>query len=213
MNKKIFLMISVLFFGLSAANAASDKIHVTTVNEFNTKNPSQKIDVKVVEEGILGSHVLKTDDVIHCNVIKVTDPKRGKRAASFAVCPISYTSEGNTISITENYYGKYAARVLSKEELQNVDAKKVGKKAAVTVGNYFVKGVAPAVSMAEGMVKNQEGNRIESGIKQVYKDSPLSYVEKGNELDLVPGEQFYLIFKPSKSKNSGDIAEEILEEE
>ena len=43
--------------------------------------------------------------ILHCNVLKVTGPKRGKRSASFMVTPISYTSEGNTIQIKGNYYG------------------------------------------------------------------------------------------------------------
>ena len=212
MKKKSLIYILSLFLSISTVFAASDKIHVAATEEFNTANPSKTINVRVIEEGTLGSHLLKADDTIHCNIVKVTDPKRGKRAASFAVCPISYTSDGYTNQIKENYYGKYAEKVLSKEELKNVDAMKVGKKAAVSVGNHFVKGVAPAISLAEGMVKNEEGNRLESGMKQVYKDSPLSYAEKGQELKIKPGDTFYLIFKPSKSKNPSDIGEDVSEE-
>ena len=85
----------------------------------------------------------------------------------------------------------------------------VGKKAAISVGNHFVKGVAPAISLAEGMIKNEDGNRLESGVKNVYKSSPLSYIEKGNDLVLERGDYFYLIFKPSKSKNPKDIVDEV----
>lgn len=212
MKNKLLLSLLGLFLSVSIANAASDNVHVAMIGEFDTAHPSKKIDVRVVENATLGKYNLKAGDIIHCNIIEVTDPKIGKRAASFAVCPTSFTSDGQTTVISESYYGKYADKVISKEELKNVDPLKVGTKAAVSVGNHFVKGIAPAVSLAKGMVKNEEGNRIESGVKQVYKDSPLSYVEKGQELDLDSSKQFYLKFKPS-NKNLSDIAEENIEEE
>lgn len=207
MKKRILYLFAVLFLTIACANAAPDKIHVSAVESFSTENPASKIDVKVLTDSSLGNYKLKSGDIIHCNVVKVTDPKRGKRAASFAVCPISYTSEEHTIKIEDNFYGKYASKIISKEELKNVDAKQVGKKAARSIGNHFVKGVAPVASLAEGMIKNEDSNRLESGVKQVYKDSPLSYAGKGKQIELEPGEQFYLIFKPSKSKKTEDIAE------
>lgn len=211
--KKLLYSLLILCVGATTAYASSDNVHVEAISDFSTAHPAKEIDVKVISDSNLGSHALKEGDILHCNVVKVTDPKRGKRAASFAVCPTSYTSEGHTTTISENYYGKYAAKVMSKEELKNVDPVKVGKKAAISVGNHFVKGVAPAVYLAEGMIKNEDGNRIQSGVKTVYKNSPLCYVEKGEEVNIKPGQEFYLTFKPSKSNNSGDIAEEALEEE
>ena len=213
MRNKIILSFLTMILSFSIANAASDKIHVAAVEEFDTIKPLQQIDVRVIEPSALGSYLLKSGDIIHCNVIKVTDPKRGKRSASFAVCPTSYTTEGNTVAIEENYYGKYASKIISKEELKNVDKAKIGKKAVLTAGNFVVKGFSSAVSMTQGMIKNEEGNRLESGVKQVYKDSPLVYVEKGEELEIKPGDSFYLIFKPSKSKNTSDIIKQFLEEE
>ena len=212
MKNKILLSLLSLFFTLTTVNAATDKVHVSIVGEFDTAHPSQSIDVSVIEDSILGSHILKKGDVMHCNIVKVTDPKRGKRSASFAVCPTSYTSNGETVTIEENYYGKYASKVISKEELKKVDKVKVGKKAVLTVGNHFVKGLTAGVTLAEGMIENEEGNRIESGVKKVYKESPLSYVEKGQELKIDSGETFYLIFKPAKG-NKADISEEELKEE
>lgn len=211
--KKLLYSLLALSISVTAVFASSDTVHVSAVSEFNTANPAQKIDVKVISDSNLGSHTLKEGDIIHCNVVKVTDPKIGKRAATFAVCPTSYTSDEHTTQIDENYYGKYASKVISKEELKNVDPLKVGKKAALSVGNHFVQGIAPAYYMAEGMIKNEDGNRIESGVKGVYKHTPLSYIEKGQEVDIKEGQEFYLVFKPSKSKKSEDITKEVLEEE
>jgi len=211
--KKILYLILILYLSVTAAYAESNKVHVAAISEFSTANPPSTIDVDVLESCLLGSYYLKEGDIIHCNVIKVTKPKRGKRAASFVVYPNSYTSDEKIISINENYYGKYSKKIISKEELKKIDKAKVGKKAVLTAGNFFMKGFSSAVSMAEGMIENNEGNRIESGVKKVYKDSPLSYVEKGQELNIEPGETFYLIFKPSNGKKLADITESALNKE
>ena len=212
MRDKILLSAMAVLFATGVAGA-TDKVHVSAISEFSTTNPAKTINVRVIEDGALGSYNLKTDDVLHCNVIKVTDPKRGKRSATFAVCPTSFTSGDETTEISQSFYGKYADKIISKEELKKVDKLQVGKKAVLTVGNHFVKGLTTGVTLAEGMIENEDGNRIESGVKKVYKSSPLSYVEKGQELQIEPGESFYLIFKPSNSSNIKDLEKEILEEE
>ena len=216
MNKKIILSILAMYLTITTANAV-DRVHVEAAEEFSTTNPIQRIDLIVTDGTLLGNYNLKPGDVLHCEVVKVTNAKRGKRNASFTVCPDSITSGGNIVSIPKEYYGKYTTKILSKEELKNVDKKKLGKKAVKSVGNHFVKGVAPVASLAEGVIKNESGNRVQSGLKQVYKDSALSYAEKGKELDIKPGEQFYLKFKSQKDKseeeigNDNDTADENIE--
>lgn len=209
MKNKIILTILAAFLTLSAVYAEVDKIHVAAISEFDTTNPAKTIDVRVIEDGTLGYYPLKSGDTIHCNVTKVTDPKRGKRNASFVVTPVYYTSNGNTTVIKEGYYGKYASKILSKEELKNIDKVEVGKKAAVTAGNFMIKGFSTAVSLTKGVIENEEGNRIQSGVKQVYKDSALSYVEKGQELELESGSTFYLIFKSKDGKSINDIKKDL----
>ena len=211
MKYRVFLFTFAFLLTLSGANA-SDKVHVSILEKFNTANPADKIDVVVLEDTIIGSNILKKDDILHCKVTGIIDPKRGKRSGSFTVCPLSYTSNEQNYIINGVFSGKYASKIISKEEIKNIDKKQVGKKAALTVGNHFVKGIAPAVSLAEGIVKNEDGNRIKSGVKNVYKNSALSYVEKGQELNLEKGSCFYLIFK-SDSDNDTDESSEDLEEQ
>ena len=207
MKNKYLLSLIMLVFSLASANAA-DNVKVIANSEFSTTNPTKTIDVTIAETSLIGTNALHENDILHCNVIKITGPKRGKRAASFVVAPVSFSSEGVTKKISGNYYGKYAEKVLNKERLKNIDAKKVGTKAAISVGNHFVKGVAPAVALAEGMIKNEDGNRLESGVKQVYKSSPLSYADKGQNVVIKPGDNFYLVFKPATSSNVSDAETE-----
>ena len=187
-----------------SAAMASDKVHVEALGSFSSLAPAKTIDVKVIEPVLLGTNLLHKDDILHCNVVKVVDPKRGKRGASFVAEPISYTYGEDTIQIKGSYYGKYAERIISKEELKNVDKAKVGKKAAKTIGNHFIKGIAPVASLAEGVIKNEEGNRLESGVKQVYEDSVFSYAQKGKDLVIEPGNVFYLVFKPAEDTSDDE---------
>lgn len=208
MKNRFFWTVLALFLSYTAA-FAGEKVHVTAVSEFSTANPAKTIDVEVIGSASLGENQLNELDIIHCNVAKIYSPKRGKRAASFAVIPVSYTSDGVTKNLSGNFYGKYSANVISKETIKNADKAKVGKKAVLSVGNHFIKGVAPVAALAEGMIKNEDGNRIQSGVKQVYKSSPISYVEKGKELDIKPGDSFYLVFKPVTKSNPQEIEQEI----
>ena len=206
MKNRIFNILIALTISTTIVHA-SDNVRVTSLEEFSTSSPAAAIDLKVLESSNIGEYILNDGDVIHCNVTKVNKPKRGKISAGFNVIPVYYIQDGKQINIESSYTGKYAAKILSKEEIKNVDAVQVGKKAALTVGNHFIKGVAPVAALAEGMIKNEDGNRIESGVKQVYKDSPLSYVEKGKDIYIHPGDSFYIKFK-SIDDESDDVVEE-----
>jgi len=191
-----------LLFFVSTANAALNKINVESVSDFSTKNPSEVIDVKVLNDAKIGSYELQTGDIIHCKVLKVKPPRIGKRSATFIVSPDSYTSKEQTTVINEYFNGKYLRNVLTRKELAKIDKKKAGIKAVVKVGSYMASGVAPAISLAEGMILNEDGNRIKSGVKQVYNNSVFSYLQKGKDIELEPGEDFYLIFRPVKNKKT-----------
>ena len=195
MVKKILLTILLTFISIHTAMAA-DQIKVVAIEDFKTAEPAETIDVKVLKASPLGKYELKENYVLHCQVLKIVDPKRLKRSASFYVRPVSYTTPDNDIvRIREEFYGKYSKHVLSKEELKEIEPGKVIKGAALTVGNYFVKGLSIGVSFVEGVVKNEKDNRLKSGVVNAYEASPLSYVEEGQQLDIKVGDDFYLVFK------------------
>ena len=191
--KKILVLLFTLLIPSSVYAAV--KMKVSALDEFKTEKPAKVINVRVREDVQLGSYELKQGDDLTCNVVKIVDPKRGKRNAAFYVQPVSYISKENVINIEGDYYGKYSKRVLSKEELKQIPPGRVIKKAALTVGNYFVKGLSTGVAFAEGAINNEEDNRLKSGVIEAYKESPLSYISKGEELDIKPGDNFYLVFK------------------
>ena len=183
---------------------AAVQVKVSALDEFHTEHPADSIRVKVREDIVLGDYDLKQNDILKCSVYKVDNPKRGKRNAVFYVRPISVSSSDEVRSIDEEYYGKYSKTVLSKEELKNIKPGKVIKKTALTVGSHFVKGLATGVAFAEGVIKNDEENRLKSGVVEAYKESPLSYIGKGEELDIRTGDNFYLVFNISEDEHADE---------
>ena len=69
------------------------------------------------------------------------------------------------------------------------------KNGALLVGSYFVKGLSIGVSFVEGFAKNEKDNRFKSGVTNAYEESPVSLVEKGGELKIKTGDDFYFVFK------------------
>ena len=194
MYKKLFILFSVIILHVSASFGAV-QLKVSSQQEFRTDNPSEYIKVKVNKDTTLGKYELKQNDILKCKVLQVVDPKRGKRNAVFYVQPVCYSDYGKVTQINDEYYGKYSKTVLSKEEIKNLPKGKIVKGAALAVGSYFFKGLSTGVSFAQGVIQNEEDNRLKSGVVQAYKDSPLSYVEKGEQLDINIGDEFYLVFK------------------
>ena len=194
MKKKILFTLLCCLFQTSVIFAA-DQIKVIAMSEFKTDSPSESLNVRVIEPSKLGHYDLSQNSILHCKVLKVVDPKRGKRNASFYVKPSYYIYDDKTFDIEEEMYGKYSKFVLSKEELKKLPSFDLMKKAALSVGNYFVKGISIAYSFVEGIVKNEEDNRLKSGVVNAYEESPLSYISEGEQLDIKVGDDFYLVFK------------------
>jgi hypothetical protein len=199
MKNKIFGLALACMLAMPAVFAETAQLKVTAINEFRTDAPAQTVSVRVREDVRMGKYYLKEGDVLNCKVLYVTDPKRGKQNASFYVEPLTCVSEGKMYNIDEEYCGKYSKTVLSLEEIKKIPPGTAIKKTALTVGSHFVKGLSMGVYFAQGVIQNKDDGRIKSGVKNAYKESPLSYVEKGQELDLKTGDEFYLVFKISEN--------------
>ena len=197
--KKVLLILALMFFQITACHAAV-QMKVVALEEFKTDAPSETIKVKVLQDTVLGSYDIGVNSVLECQVLRIVDPKRLKRNASFYVKPLSYTVDGTVCEIEEEYYGKYSAFVLSKEEIKEIPAGKVIKKAAMTVGDYFVKGLSTCVAFVQGFAKNEKDNRLKSGVVNAYEESPLSYISEGQQLDIKVGDDFYLVFKTKEDE-------------
>ena len=163
-------------------------IAVEALSDFTTENPPKEMSIKLLEDiAVDDTLTIKAETIVDGNVIDVTDPKRLKRNASFTFVPTSYKDERGQVVVIKNYYpAKYTTKV-NKGQL--------AKSAALSVGNFFVKGLSIGYSAVEGAIKNEKDNRFKSSVTEVYQDSPLSYVEKGEELVIEKGQLFFLNFR------------------
>lgn len=197
--KKLYLILVILILQTSACYAITN-LRLKAQEDFTTANAPETIKFIVVKDSQIGEYKLKGDDIIECS-LKIKPPRRGKRNAVFYIQPTSILSGDEITEITKKMRGRYTNLRLSKSDLKQVDAGKVAAKTAIKAGEYFAKNMTPAIVIAEGMIKNEEGNRIKSGVTQLYKDSPLSYISKGKDITLKEGEEFYVVFKTKKIKN------------
>lgn len=169
---------------------AAEVLRVESLSEFSTAKPPQYISLKSLNAVTLDADVTIPEGVvIKGRLTDVKLPKRLKRNATFSVVPVSYIDmNGHTVKINGEYPGKFSPKF-------ELDKGETAKNAALTVGNHFVKGISMGYHAVEGAVKNEEGNRLKSSAVSVYENSPLSYIEEGQELEIKKNVLFSLRFK------------------
>ena len=191
--KKFILSLILLFMCQASVLAAT--IKVQSQSDFTTENPSETLTVKAVTDLILddGFLIINEGYILKGDIVDVSSPKRLKRDASFAFILKEYTdNNGETHKVDSLVKGKFTTKF---------DYKSAAKSAALGVGSYFVKGLSSAYAAVEGAIKNEEGNRFKSGAISLYESSPISYVEKGEDIVIKKDQVFILNFKLKDEKD------------
>jgi len=185
--KKLYLILLLMFaFGFQPVMAKT--VSVQAMDDFSTENPVGTMKIKMLETLELDENTtFDKDYIVEGKIIDVTDPKRLKRNASFTFVPLNYKdTSGKIVDIKGYYPAKYTTKI---------DKGELAKSAALGVGNMFVKGLSVGYNAVEGAVKNEQGNRFKSSVTEVYEGSPLSYVQKGEQIEIKKEQNFYLNFK------------------
>lgn len=185
--KKVFVLI---LLALSCNSVWAKTLNVEALSDFSTANPSEYLEVK-----ILDTYVTKNDFVIHAGSIingKITDvkdPKRLKRNATFKFIPITYYDY-----VTEKKYN-IKKSIVGKYTSHDITPASIAKTGAVAAGNKLIGAfIGPSVAVVEGAIKNEQDNIAKSAAISVYESSPLSYVEKGKDLEIKKGDVFKINF-------------------
>jgi len=187
--KKLLLVLSALLI-INPVFAKNIKVEV--LSDFSTANPPKTWQLKVLE-GFMADNgfYVKKGTIIEGDVADVVSPKRLKRNASFKFIPKTYYDSEALYAkkVKRDFVGKYSPR-------SELNTKTIAKKGAITAGNVLVGAfVAPAVGLVEGAIKNEEGNRAKSAAISAYESTPLSYANKGKELEFSKGDTFIMNFK------------------
>lgn len=184
-----FLILSSVF-----AQAYAQTVAVKSLDTFSTENPPTSITIELIEPLDLSKDLtLNAGTKVEGNLIDVVSPKRLKRDADFSFKPLYYSNGGEKYPVNSNITGNFT---------EPIDKGQLAQNAALSVGNFFIKGIKLSVTAVQGAVKNEQGNRLKSAGTSVYKASPVSYVEKGEEISIKESDIFYLKFPNVKYNNT-----------
>ena len=197
--KKIILLLCVF---LLTHPAIAKGLKVEALSDFSTANPPKTWQVRILESFIANNGFeVNEGSIIEGRIEDVKNAKRLKRDGSFRFIPEYYydSKTGATKQVEKDFVGKYSKR-------SELDAKTVAKKGAITAGNMFIGAfVGPSVALVEGTVKNEEGNRAKSAVVSVYESTPLSYANKGKELEFKKGQVFIMNIKLKKDSEEENL--------
>ncbi len=170
-------------------------IEVEALSDFSTDNPPELYSVKTVEPIYSNKGIIENGSIIEGRII-TKNPKRLKRDATFSFVPTCIiTPRGEIIKAKKDIVGKYK---------KEIDKKKIAKSAALTAGSFVVKGFSTEFNAIEGAVKNEQGNRLKSTAVAVYEGSPISYIQKGEAIEIKQGQHFYMNFKIDNDNDNAD---------
>lgn len=199
------LFMSVMFSNLQVFADAVDYIpHKMTVQfeqDFSTNNPPKEFSV-IINDNYEFPNVrpIEKGTQVFLEVTKVSQAKRAKMDASFQARIVrAYIPSTDETIIVNN---PKAIVKFSKYEKLDVTDKAVNT--GISVANHFVKNITYPAQFVKGAVQNKEGNMLKSGLNAAYEASPLSYIEKGEALELQSGDLATLTFY-SKIKKSDSV--------
>ena len=187
--KKILLILSAL---LVMSPVMAKNIKVEALEDFSTVNPPKTWKVKVLEGFVADNGiVVHQNTIVEGDIVNVKSPQRLKRNATFRFIPTTYYDPqlGVTQSVKRDFEGKYSLT-------SNLDKKEIAKTGAISAGNMLIGSfVAPAVGLVEGVIANKDGYRAKSAVVGAYERTPLSYANKGEEIEIMQGQKFSMSFK------------------
>jgi len=187
--KKFLILISMIIMSDPAFALLAS---VESLEDFSSKNPPKTIKVKVLKDFNLTNDIkIYKDGIIEGN-INIKPPKRLKRDATFTFVPINYAyTDDEKFYINKKCTGKY---------IKLIDKSNLAKSAVLRVGNTIVPGMSTGYNLVKGAIENTEGNVAKSAAKSMYDNSPLSFIKKGNDIEIKKEEQFKIFFKPQSEK-------------
>lgn len=199
MKKVILFLFCAIFFCVTPSFAddtadkdTSNKVVVQSLSDFSFENKSQEVHLRVMKGNAFENGItLEKDSILTAKVTKVIDPKRGKRNGYLIVEPICYTIPpmGDVKNVEEN---AWVAKVLGYKPF---DVKKVAAGAGFAVAGHFIKGIGQFYYFGKGIMHPENGeSRLVSGVKNVYENSPLAYIEEGEEAKVQTGDLLLLKF-------------------
>lgn len=191
--KKLLISLVLSILIAPSAFAQNYKIIAEVMEPFSTEAPSTYFKAKTVQDYFFNNNEkLEQGSIITTKVTKIIHAKRAKRDAYFYVklTKLQIPSLNKTIKIENK---NAIAKITRYKEF---DKGKAAYSAGVSVAGLFVDNIAYPVNFIKGMMSpDEDSNRLKSGFKTMYKNSSLSYIEKGEDMILQRGDIIILNIK------------------
>lgn len=197
MKKLLLIFFCALFINLSAtAEIIPEKIYAAAhyKTDKNTIKQSPEITLYAYGDYLLNNKITIVDgEKIRLKLDEYISPKRGKRNGYYKVTYLSPVPEGTTYK-TYNLTGTLRPS-------NPKDIKEIAKKAGISVAGFVLKvpGFTQAIAAAKGIISpNENESRLKSAGENVYKSTPLTYVEKGKDFTLDIDDLAVIKLKPEE---------------
>ncbi len=190
MKKIIILFIAYVF---TSCCAFAQSFIGVAMSDFSTENPVSFFSVQI-RQNITFNNLKQYNagTVFYGKVTKVSHGQFGKRQAYFEFEPTHYLSHNG---VSQIFKDKLKLRVSFYKPFDKNSAKKLAKTGITTAAGlaFNIPMLSEGISFTEGFINPQyDDNRFISGVKKAYKDSPVSYIEKGDELNIYTGQEINL---------------------
>ena len=182
----LFLFLTIPVFALNVLVESFDNIE-------NNSTQNMYFNARVLERAEFKSGlILNVGDVIEGIVTKSVEAKRGKRSGYAIIHLQNIHANGKSILVDDN---NIEAKIIyhSKEDWKLKSAN-AGLHAGLTIGSFYLPGLSQLFYFSKGLIMPYENKtRFKSALASVYEHSPISYIEKGQDINTETGE--YLILK------------------
>lgn len=186
--KKFLINLTVILMLLSSA-ALAKTINAGIIEPISTLEPAPIYQLQVVDACKINKDLaFEEGAIITGNVIKVQKPKHWHRDAYILFKPTQYAMNDKIIDLTTY---KMEAKIAKFEPIYIFGP---ATFVVLNTAEFMVPGITEICSFVNGYQKAEE-HKIRSGFKQIYKDSPLAYPEKGTELEATKGDYVFLHLK------------------
>lgn len=190
MKKNLNIKILLISCCMCFLSAFAKQVAVSSIDDFSSNNPPKTISFITLESDYIENFgLIPQNSLITADIFELKSETRLKRDAKLLL-KIKSIQNSQPLPTSNmclgNLYAKY---------VEPKDKKEIAKNAALTAGNFFVKGLSISYKTVEGAIKNEEDNVLKSAGVAAYKASPLSYIEEGEPLIIKKGETFFIDFK------------------
>lgn len=175
-------------------SAFAKKVKVEALTPFDSNNPPHSFTIKLNEPIFNDSLFLYKDTIINGYIYQTIPPKRLKQSATFIYIPTSYFDTNGKKQPITNVVTQYTTKFRPKETLNSALYLFGGIPVALaTAGFYAAQG-----AMEDKTAGNKD--KLKASAENVYENSPLSLIEKGDFLKIARNQEFLLNFIFIKNK-------------